>query len=513
VLFAGAALSEPDGDCPEERARLLVALSGPLDDAGRARLSAGQARVRHEFPEISAVAIDIPSGKAEDLLRGLGAVAVEQDVPRWPLETRWQGELQPKRNNGLYGLITTGAKAAQASGATGAGATVCIADTGIDVHHPDIEPKYRGGIDTVNDDSNPDVGAEASETHGTHVAGIAIAALNGVGVRGVAYAAELYHARVIRQSGGSTSDIMAGVQHLVTQRGCKVVNLSLGGSRPSNIERQFYSDLWQRGGVIVVAAAGNEETDEVSYPAGYPEVIAVGAVDRANKHADFSNTGVGLDLSGPGVGVLSSVPRGTGRDAEVAVGPHHYSASGLEFAGTTAGITDKLIDCGTGNSASEFPAAVAGKLALIQRGEEFFSVKVENAMNAGARAAVIYDNVLDDNLGQWTLQTPRTSDGRPWIPAVGVSGKTGRALLRAAGGDATLVSIESDWEYFSGTSMAAPHVAGTAALVLAVNPALSNAEVEAILEQTAKDLGPGGYDTTFGWGLVNAKAAVLAAQP
>ena len=68
------------------------------------------------------------------------------------------------------------------------------------------------------------------------------------------------------------------------------------------------------------------------------------------------------------------------------------------------------------------------------------------------------------------------------------------------------------WDFLSGTSMAAPHVTGVAALVFGKNPRLTPDQVETILERTTTDLGVPNYDTTYGWGLVNAQAA-LAATP
>jgi hypothetical protein len=179
------------------------------------------------------------------------------------------------------------------------------------------------------------------------------------------------------------------------------------------------------------------------------------------------------------------------------------------FASQTRGLAGLLVDCGTGNTPEEFPARVRGAIALMRRGDAFFSVKVENAMNAGARAAIVYNNVAEPIRG--TLQTERTSDGRSWIPAVLVSTADGD-FLRGRHKAVTLVSTPSDWDVGSGTSFASPHVAGTAALVLAVHPSLGGAELLALLEETAGDLGDPGLDPRFGWGLVDADAATRAAQ-
>src|SRR4029079_4003807 len=107
-----------------------------------------------------------------------------------------------------------------------------------------------------------------------------------------------------------------GVRWLVTTEHVRVVNLSLGGRFSSKTEENFYKQM-SNAGAIIVAASGNDGKTTLSYPAGYAVNIAVGAVDRNNALASFSNTGRNLDIVGPGVGVLSSVPYGEGSEASV----------------------------------------------------------------------------------------------------------------------------------------------------------------------------------------------------
>ena len=180
----------------------------------------------------------------------------------------------------------------------------------------------------------------------------------------------------------------------------------------------------------------------------------------------------------------------------------------MEFAGKTSGTSGNLVDCKLGQ-VGEFPAEVAGNIALIQRGTIDFATKVTNAMNAGATAAILYNNSAGDFTG--TLGTATTADGRAWIPAVTVSDTTGAALKGNVGTSATVVDGASDWDYYDGTSMATPHTAGVVALIWSANPALSNTTVESYLFTTATDLGAAGFDTTYGRGIVNADAAVAKA--
>lgn len=508
AAFAVGALAASWAHADDENAkvRVLVSFRQPPGPAERRLVEGLDGGVRHELPEVFTLALEIPRRQLGRLRADPRVASIEEDLERHILQTG--AELVPSQDNGLYGLITTRATTAHARGQNGSGAVVCIGDTGIDASHPDIAPNYLGGVDTVDNDDDPDTGnGLGSPSHGTSVAAIAAAALNGVGVRGVAHGAGIIHARVLPNSGsGPESDIMAGVRRLVDERGCRVINLSLGAAESSPIEERFYQEMADRG-VLIVAAAGNESAGAVDFPAGYSSVLAIGSVDRRNAHSTFSNTGIGLALSAPGEAILSAVPRGQGNEASVRA-RNLFSGSALEFSSFTPGTSGTLVDCGSGNSAAEFPAAVRGQVALIKRGGEFFSFKVQNAMNAGAVAAVIFNNVPGSFFG--TLQDETAAGGEAWIPAIGVTDAAGRSLQRETGARATVINNTSDWGAGDGTSFASPHVAGAAALLLGVNRSLTRDQLVSILERTATALG-GGFNTTFGHGLLNVDAAARQA--
>jgi serine protease len=488
--------------------RVLVRYTEGLGGGERRRLDELGAGVRRDFGAAHIAAIEVPVERLAELRADPSVALVEPEPVYRPFAKK--NEIVPSAGNGLYGLVVTRALEAHGRGVTGAGVKLCAVDTGIDAKHPDIAPRYRGGIDTRDDDGNPDVGTNASEGfHGTMVAGVLAAAVNGSGVRGVAPRADLYHARALGPTSGTGSDILEGVRHLVEDRGCRVVNMSLGHDQHSAIEEEFYRSLVERYDVLIVAAAGNDAVDSPHYPAAYPSVLAVSAVDSGLGLASFSNTGDWVDIAGPGVGVLSAAPRGSGREGAVTLGKSWIAAQPLTYA-SVGTLKKPLIDCGTGNTAAEFPAKVRGAIALIRRGDAFFSEKVENAMRAGAVGAVIYNNVPGGFAG--TLQTAKASTGRAWIPVLSISQEDGARLLPHRGALKIAVTA-SNFGVADGTSFAAPYVAGVAALVRSVAPHLSAADVVAILQETAADLGNGGRDPQFGWGLVDAEAATqVAAQ-
>lgn len=188
----------------------------------------------------------------------------------------------------------------------GTGVKVAIIDTGIDYTHPDLDANYKGGYDFVNDDADP----MDDNGHGTHCAGIVAAEDNEIGVIGVAPEAHLYAVKVLDSSGsGYLSDVIAGIDWSVSND-LQIISLSLG----TDTDYQSLHDACDRAynsGIVLVAAAGNDGNppgrgDNVDYPGAYNSVIAVAAIDDADARARQSSTGPAVELSAPGVDILST---------------------------------------------------------------------------------------------------------------------------------------------------------------------------------------------------------------
>jgi uncharacterized repeat protein (TIGR01451 family) len=143
--------------------------------------------------------------------------------------------------------------------------------------------------------------------HGTHVAGIAGAEMdNGLGIAGMAAGSRLMTVKVLDQYGtGWYSDIAQGIVYAV-DNGASIVNLSLGGTQPSET-LQAAVDYAHSHGVLVVAAAGNDGGD-VLYPAACERALAVAATDTYDQHPSFSNSGPQVDVAAPGVDIYSTWP-------------------------------------------------------------------------------------------------------------------------------------------------------------------------------------------------------------
>ncbi len=210
-----------------------------------------------------------------------------------------------------YFLSSITAPVAWAGGASGQGMVVAIVDSGIDEQHPDLVHQITGTADCTS--GNCVAGALSGSIfwHGTHVAGIVAAARNGVDLTGVAPNARLLDVRVLDSTGsGDTASVAAGIAWAVAH-GARVINLSLGGPDDDSALHAAIATATTKG-VLVVAAAGNEygSGDAPSYPAAYPEVLAVAATTSTGTHAPFSTTGGYVDIAAPGVGILSDVPGG-----------------------------------------------------------------------------------------------------------------------------------------------------------------------------------------------------------
>src|SRR5207249_216773 len=127
-----------------------------------------------------------------------------------------------------WGLTQIKAPDAWAHGALGAGVTIAIVDTGVDLNHPDLGSKIVAGADLVSGETCTP-GDQDLNGHGTHVAGIAAALTNnGIGVAGTAPDAKIMPVRVLDSTGsGSTDDVAAGIRW-AADHGAQVINLSLG---------------------------------------------------------------------------------------------------------------------------------------------------------------------------------------------------------------------------------------------------------------------------------------------
>jgi serine protease len=459
------------------------------------------------------------TGFAVDLTENEVASLRQSSDVRWiePVRERqaFVQEHHPLRQTVPFGIETINALPAQLGKIKGV-VNVVVVDTGVDYRHPELSGIWAGGRNILTNTDDP----FDDDSHGTHVAGTIAAADNNIGVVGVAPNIRLWSVKVLDSQGkGSSEGLALGLDWVVAKHdelgGNWIVNLSLGGYLESEAEKEAFQRMRDKG-ILVIGASGNFSTATkpapVSFPAAYPSVVAVGATTFDGELAVFSGQGPELDLAAPGVGVLSTLP--LGKNDIWYVVDREDPTFVEELIGSKRGaVSGEFVYCGAGKL-GEFPAAVAGKIALMKRGEEVsFADKTRRAKEAGAIAVAIFDNVPVPTSGQWTLYRTDEDLLYDWPIAVRLTMQKGEELLAAGSHNISLTYTNENYAEKSGTSMACPHVVGAAALLWSLAPNATIDQLINALTVTATDLGPSGVDPKFGAGMIDVYAAARFLVP
>lgn len=203
---------------------------------------------------------------------------------------------------------------------------VAIIDTGIDRDHPDLSLNIKWCIAVLN--GRVSERCDDRNGHGTHVSGTVAALDNEIGVVGVAPEVEIYMIKALNDAGlGTWSDLILAIEMAIKgpdgvvdadgdgvivgdpeDDAPEVISMSLGGGSPPTSLHDIIKVAYSYN-ITLVAAAGNEGADSPSYPAAYPEVIAVGAIDEYDNVPDWSNRNP--EVVAPGVNILSTYPDDT----------------------------------------------------------------------------------------------------------------------------------------------------------------------------------------------------------
>ena len=522
--------------------------------------------------------------KAEDkdLDKILQAKNVKAVFPVLTVQQPEEPAQKPEQKDGVKPALFTAGDltgvpyARKELGLTGKGVKIGIIDTGIDIDHPAFggsgvpgsaafpTSKVVTGYDFVGDEYNgspssdkynpvpkPDPLPNDCNNHGTHVASIAAGNDKARKLRGVAPDAKLGVYRVFGCDGGTGNDVILAAMERATKDGMDVVNMSLGTDFASwpNYPTSAAADAMADSGIVVAASAGNSRAKGIfanGDPSAAHKAISVGSVD--NTHTRF------FGFKGPdGKLVAYTALKGS---------PEAPTAGKLELA---------VYPDGKKTGAVDLPGTpFKGKAVLVARGSTKFHEKALAAQNDGAAAVIIYNNE------EGALMADAGGEPAIRIPTVGVTQAEGAKLeAAAAAGSASIewtreevVSADSNggalsdfssfglaadltvkpdvlapggniyaaipikkqgergYAVYSGTSMASPHAAGAAALLLQSNTALNPGDVRTVLQNTAKpldlrnpealelDASTKGKEAVHlqGAGLINVPAAVAQAH-
>jgi serine protease len=308
----------------KEEVKDEVATSLGLGNGGRAlgTASADNEAFHYEFNKLSTIAVTVPTDELENLRKDPNILLIEEDHRRSLIgiaesSSDNPGGLRSRRDQTTSQTVPYGIDMVEArdvwdanrdgivdDGApTGATRKVCIIDSGFLVTHPDLQgisvAGYNGNL-PWNQDGNG---------HGTHVAGTIAAMNNNIGVVGVSPGTvQLYIVRVFGDAGSwaYSSDLIDAANRCASA-GANIISMSLGGPSFSATEDAKFSELNNQG-ILSIAAAGNSGGTDLGYPASYPSVMSVAAIDSNKLLASFSTRNSQVDISAPGKDVLSTTP-------------------------------------------------------------------------------------------------------------------------------------------------------------------------------------------------------------
>jgi subtilisin family serine protease len=425
---------------------------------------------------------------------------------------------------------------------------VAIVDSGINFDEPDLTPNIApDGWDFVQDDDDP----SDNSGHGTHVAGIVAArGNNGMGVSGVAWRASLIPVRVLDNTNlGSCWQIAEGMAYAVRQ-GARVVNLSLGSPDPCQPERDVIDAAPNV--LFVIAAMNDSEDVDVAggYPCAFPSpnIICVAATDANDELAGFSNYGAqSVDLAAPGDDILSSFLKwgpkqvlysdgfenpltgtwATGGSPDTWGRSFTYWRSGAwslsdSPSGQYANDTDNYAQLLAGldlTGRRDCAASVYTRLALSD-GDLLLSDTSPDGVHWGDRLGAVGGST-SGAFSRWLIDLSQLegraggglrfrllADGSGTNEGVALDDLDVFCVPPITGFTGAPDEFAIDW----GTSMAAPHVTGTAALLLALEPRLDAGLLKQVLLATADPLPSLAGKTVTGARLNAASALRLVVQ-
>jgi len=280
-----------------------------------AALQKYHASIKRTIPQIGTTVLSVPKGQEDAVMQGLRRDGlVQYSEPNYiqriqfaPNDTyftnQWYLANTGQTIGAQKGAVNDDVHAEAAWNVSkGTGVKVAILDTGIDLNHPDLAGKVVAQKVFVTN------AIEDMFGHGTHVAGIIAADTNNAqGIAGVCPDCQLLIAKAMDDNGIGDGATMATAITWAADNGAKVINMSEGGAQDSQTQDAAINYAWNKGAVII-AAAGNNNSNQLFYPAASANVVSVAATDNINARAYFSNYGSWVNVAAPGQAIFSTLP-------------------------------------------------------------------------------------------------------------------------------------------------------------------------------------------------------------
>ena len=412
------------------------------------------------------------------------------------LETQNESELYLDRS-----VPYVGTDIPRMEGIDGTGVKIAVIDTGVDFNHPDLfgwgpDGKVIGGYNFINEGKPP----LDTNGHGTQVAGVIAA--DGE-KSGVAPKAKILAYKVSEDGEGVSSDLIIRAIQKAIEDDADIINISLGVNRTNaKIDRAVNEALERE--IFVVTAAGNDG----------PELKTIGSPGR-----NFGSVTVGATYNN----LTSSLV------ATLEIDEKPYTVIPMVGSTKLEPITERIIFAGYGKIKDFEKLDVKDAIVIVERGSEvegellYFSIKEKNAVNSGAKALIVYNNGPGIFLGELVHEFMEPGY-IPRIPVVSIDRDEGLEIIEsitketqgilqlfynpdfvahfssrgpvspfyikpeivAPGAYINTTQNNAGYNFTSGTSYAAPHVSGAAALLLQKNPDLHHHEIKSLLLTTVK---------------------------
>ena len=445
ALFPGLGSRSAMSDQMLEEKSVLRTHSGDLEKLKEGEdYAPGEIIVSADSLEEAKLYAEAYNGTLKDYVDGMALIRLEADVmvaeaveesaqseallpAAWPNYYRYAfGDivysdpfLDPGSAGYQYYHNTVGSNQAHRYGYTGEGVTVAVLDSGINAGHEELVGARAEGTS---------YGTADTGGHGTHVAGIVGAKSgNGKGGKGIAPDAGLLSIKVLDGESGTVFDEIAGIVKAV-EMNADIINMSLGGAGYVELEKEA-CDLAYENGVMVIAAAGNDSSSGLNYPAGFSSTVSVAALDANNARADFSNYGSSVNYCAPGVGIAS--------------------------AGHTASDAYVMMD-GT----SQASPVVAGTAAVLLSSSDSIKKMTKNKSRVDALRKLMDKGVTKatgSGIGKGYINLAKalklpTSEAAPSVPVLSLAENTpkgNKGVITAASAELSIQTAEGVIVYYS----------------------------------------------------------------
>lgn len=409
LIFTGGQEQKPDGSSQSTKpsptipvktadwaeGQIIVKFKENVSDAKiSARLKELNSSIKGKIEGINATIVAVPPGKEAEVMSALADdPIVKYAEPDYIQKVNWVPNDTYYKNQ--WGLVNTGQTIKNRAGKAGSdiktqqawdvtrgnGIKIAILDTGLDMSHPDLASKV------VSQKAFTTSSASDRFGHGTHVAGIAAAITNnGQGVAGACPECQLMIGKVMGDDGTGMASAMSSGITWAADNGAKVINISGGGAQRSASQEEAVTYAWNKG-VIVVAAAGNENTNQQFYPAALNNVLSVAASGNSDTRAGFSNYGTWVNVAAPGEGIYSTMPTTAyGMQSSASLALNYDYLSGTSMASPmVAGVAGLVWASSYGTSATNVVNRITSTADKITgTGQYWESGRVNAAKAVGA---------------------------------------------------------------------------------------------------------------------------------